>query len=135
MTREEVKALLPVIQAWSEGKSIETRYKDSEEAQWIKVDKDAFSDTENYDYRIKPEPTYRQFKDAVECWQEMRKHQPFGWLQDKACKVFKLYAISIDNDGIMIADYDNGTSLETFKSLYLNYAFSDGEPFGIKEDQ
>lgn len=33
----------------------------------------------NTEYRVKPEPEYRPFKDAKECWAEMQKHQPFGW--------------------------------------------------------
>lgn len=37
----------------------------------------------NVDYRIKPEPKFRPFKDAEECWQEMLKHQPFGWVKFK----------------------------------------------------
>ncbi len=31
-------------------------------------------------YRIKPESKYRPFKDEKECWQEMQKHQPIGWI-------------------------------------------------------
>lgn len=137
MTREEAKALLPIIQAYAEGKTIQTKIKTDSTGlaeEWIDVINPDLDGSPGC-YRIKPEPTYRPFKDADECWQEMRKHQPFGWLQDKACKVFKLYAISIDNDGIMIAEYDNGTSLESFKALCSNYTFADGEPFGIKEEQ
>ena len=135
MTREEVKALLPVMQAWADGKAIETRYNNSEEAPWIEVETGAFNDTDRYDYRIKPELTYRPFKDAVECWQEMQKHQPFGWIQDKNYNGYKLLILSVNNDGVIVADYDNGTSLESFKALYLNYTFSDGEPFGVKEER
>ena len=130
MTREEVKALLPVIQAWSEGKSIETRYKDSEEAQWVKVDKDAFSDTENYDYRIKPEPMYRPFKDADECWQEMRKHQPFGWVIDPNMQYRQI--VKLNRDTFYL---DNASARFKFCDILRNWTFADGNPFGIKEEQ
>ena len=63
MTREEAKELLPIIQAFAEGKTIQ--YYDS------LMDIADLEDCENpdfenltYQFRIKPEPTYRTFKDA-----------------------------------------------------------------------
>lgn len=62
MTREEAKQLLPIIKAFSEGKVIQSKYKDVEndgivpftdEGENINFDFDMFN------YRIKPEPTYR----------------------------------------------------------------------------
>ena len=82
MNRKEAKELMPIIQAFAEGKTIQ--YYDS------LIDIDDWQDCENpnfenltYKFRIKPEPTYRPFKDAEECWLEMQKHQPFGWIKDK----------------------------------------------------
>lgn len=43
---------------------------------WTEIKEIGYCD--NIEYRIKPEPKYRPFKDAKECWQEMQKHQPFG---------------------------------------------------------
>lgn len=66
------------------------------------------------------EPKYRPFKDAKECWEEMLKHQPFGWLKDKVrdCYIFL-----------------NNTSEDTgFNFTFNHYVFADGTPFGIKED-
>ena len=131
MTREEAKQMLPVMQAYAEGKTVQYKNKSGE---WIDLEIPKFENLTEAKVRIKPQSFVRPFKDAEECWEEMQKHQPFGWLQDKASKVFKLYAISIDNDGIMIAEYDNGTSLESFKALCSNYTFADGEPFGIIEE-
>ena len=42
------------------------------------------------DYRIKPETKYRPFKDAEECFEEMKKHQPFGWIKDKLHQYFNM---------------------------------------------
>lgn len=77
MNREEVKNLLPVMQAFAEGKEIQ--YVNSEGRV---SDKESMFDDVCYAfrYRIKPEPTYRPFKDIEECWKEMQKHQPFGWI-------------------------------------------------------
>lgn len=136
MTREEAKALLPIIQAYAEGKTIQTKIKTDSTGlaeAWIDVINPDLDGNPGC-YRIKPEPTYRPFKDAKECWQEMQKHQPFGWIQDKDYNGFKLLILSVDNDGVIVADYDNGTSIESFASLRSNYKFADGEPLRVKEE-
>ena len=78
MDRNQAKELLPVIKAFSEGKDIETKTGSG----WISIENMSFAGKPD-GYRIKPEPKYRPFKDAEECWQDMQKHQPFGWLKDK----------------------------------------------------
>ena len=135
MTREEAKDFLPIMQAFSEGKTIQRRFIKGfdYEKEWVDDNSPNLS-SHNFEYRIKPETKYRPFKNAEECWQEMQKHQPFGWLQDKGCKDFKLFALSIDNDGVMIADYDDAIRLETFKEVYLDYTFTDSMPFGVRGD-
>ena len=125
MTRKEAAELLPIIQAFAEGKTIQ--YYDS------LIDIFYWEDCENpnfenltYKFRIKPEPTYRPFANAEECWQEMQKHQPFGWVKSTLFKdlalvnrVTTLY-VEINRD---IIDYKD--SLEKF-------TFADGTPFGVK---
>ena len=81
MTREEVKEMLPVLQAFAEGKTIESRCIKGDKSLWYDDEDPSFDD--DLEYRIKPEHTYRPFKDAEECWLEMQKHQPFGWLKSK----------------------------------------------------
>lgn len=66
------------------------------------------------------EPTYRPFKDVEECWQEMLKHEPFGWVIDKN-----------DNSYEHIEDLNLYTR---FSKIFEEYTFVDGEPFGIKEE-
>ena len=77
MTREEAKELLPIMQAFAEGKTIEYR---GIGGAWKVANTPTWSSC--LFYRIKPEPKYRPFKSLEECWQEMQKHQPFGWLKD-----------------------------------------------------
>ena len=130
MTREEVKALLPIMQAWVDGKDIELRGRDDEEDPWEDVgNNQAFGELEYYEYRIKPEYEYRPFKDAEECWNEMQKHQPFGWIAKGA----KLYAIkTIECNTVFIDDGCENRSL----GAYFNdgFTFADGTPFGIKKE-
>lgn len=121
MTREDIKAMLPVLQAFAEGKEIESRVKDK----WYRV-LEICNETNPQDYRIKPEPKYRPFKDAEECWQEMLKHQPFGWVKSKS--EYELITCTM-YDALWLGD-----TLTTTERLFNDYTFADGTPFGIKEE-
>ena len=77
MTREEAKNLLPIIQAFAEGKTIQL----FTNGIWEGAENPSFEELSRY--RIKPEPKYRPFKSQEECWTEMLKHQPFGWVKSK----------------------------------------------------
>ena len=125
MTREKMKKLLPIIQAWVEGKTLE--YYNEDIGEWQVVTKTVFINPNKY--RIKPEPKYRPFKNQEECWNEMLKHQPLGWLRSKRVKdIYQL--ITIRNHEIRIfADLPL-----YFSRAYREYEFLDGTPFGIKEE-
>ena len=73
MNREEAKKLLPIIQAYIEGKKIQSK---SLTENWVDVTNPDWDMARCY--RIKPESEYRPFKNIEECWTEMQKHQPFG---------------------------------------------------------
>ena len=83
MDRNQAKEFYPFLQAFAEGRVIECRTKPSlvEGADvpndWTEMKEIEFWN--NTEYRIKPEPKYRPFANAEECWKEMLKHQPFGW--------------------------------------------------------
>lgn len=83
MNRKEAAELLPIIKAFSEGKEIEGLYKGTK-SPWFKIKDMHFN--EGIIFRIKSEPKYRPFKNAEECWQEMLKHQPFGWVKSTLFK-------------------------------------------------
>ena len=125
MTREEAKKLLPIIQAWVEGKTLE--YYNDDIGEWQVTTKAIFINPNKY--RIKPESKYRPFKSQEECWNEMLKHQPLGWLRSKRIKdIYQL--ITIRNHEIRIfADLQL-----RFSRAYREYEFLDGSPFGIKEE-
>ena len=100
MTREEIKELLPIMQAWTDGKAIQFRRKETVE--WVDLYEDDLRVSPAYHYRIKPEPKYRPFKSQEECWTEMLKHQPFGWVRSKKCKDLLWNVASINKDDIAI---------------------------------
>ena len=134
MTREEAKELLPIIQAFAEGKTIEI-YNNTE---W----QDLIIESIKFDckpscYRIKPEPKYRPFKTKEECWNEMQKHQPFGWLKSK--KNGRLRCIgevswSDEFETVHIALSTSESLSRSANSMFDEYTFADGAPFGIKEE-
>lgn len=124
MNRNKTKELLPIIQAFAEGKAIESRCVKGDKSLWYDDEDPSFDD--DFEYRIKPEPTYRPFKDAEECWAEMQKHQPFGWVKDRNGSKFVIE--NVDSRGF-VEVYDEGTC--SFKEVFENRTFADGTPFGI----
>ena len=123
MTREDVKELLPIMQAYSEGKTIEVLSMSITGAKWTEIYEPDFVLSSNK-YRIKPEPKYRPFKNKEECWQEMLKHYPLGWIKHIDSQIYENCGY-VGKEGIEIASYEN---------VYKYYTFADGTPFGIKEE-
>ena len=125
MNRNQAKEFYPILQAFAEGKAIECRTKlsavkgTSVPNDWTEIKEIEFWN--NTEYRVKPEPKYRPFKDAKECWAEMQKHEPFGWTKLKGAIEYSF--ITDVNDCINYSD------------VIREYAFADGTPFGIREEQ
>ncbi len=89
----------------------------------------------NVEYRIKPEPKYRPLsRMSEECWKEMQKHQPFGWLMSQNGKVNSLI-ISTDNEGLVIGDRNNGVMSFITATDLFKIKFADGTPFGVKVEE
>ena len=133
MTREEAKQLLPIIQAFAEGKAIESRCIKGDKSLWYDDEDPSFDN--DLEYRLKPDPKYRPFANAEECWNEMQKHQPFGWIKsidNKDSEVFIHCTAITKKDGIL-------TGIDEipfpYCGMFNNYTFADGTPFGIKEEE
>ena len=125
MTREEAKELMPVIQAFADGKDVETKTGSG----WMSIENMSFAGKPD-SYRIKPEPKYRSFRNAEECLQEMLKHQPFGWIKAKEGGYQNI--VSVDN---CYADTSVRGILLASKNSYQDNTFFDGTPFGIKMEE
>ena len=117
ITRENARELLPIIKAYSEGKEIEFL---NSEGKWELLT-DPYFWSKPSRYRIKPEPKYRPFKSVEECWEEMQKHQPFGYVKYK------------NNDYYFSINFVGDNS--DFNYHFKNYLFADGTPYGIKEEE
>ena len=132
MTREEAKQLLPIIQAFAEGEIIECRTKPGTISagipnEWTEIKEIGFWN--GIEYRIKPEPKFRPFANSEECWTEMLKHQPFGWLKGDKC----FYNIvSVSNIDVSMANVSGDIVTLDFSEVMEDNTFADGVPFGVK---
>ena len=134
MNRKEAAELSPFIKAFGEGRIIEFSSITDVSKAWREVTDFPIGMIKNFKFRIKPEPKYRPFKDAEECWQEMLKHQPFGWLMSQNGEVNSLI-IFIDNEGIVIGDRNNGVIGFVTATDLFKIKFADGTPFGVKVEE
>ena len=125
MTRDESRKAAEVMLAYADGKEIE--YKNGALKDWSITSVPTFNWGSN-DYRTKPESKYRPFKDAEECWQEMQKHQPFGWIKDKEDGHYTL--ITCVDDKVCLNAHNDWDMSGTMD----NFTFADGQPFGVKEE-
>ncbi len=117
--------------AYADGKEVEVLVAGNG---WFPCEGDApYFDWSNNKYRIKPEPTYRPFKDAEECWQEMQKHQPFGWVKNKESGYQTISDLcDIEDEGFLnLIVCEEDISAE---EMLQKFTFADGTPFGVKEE-
>ena len=129
MTIRRAKQLLPYIEAFANGKTVQklvTVEDDNKKLKKVWENMDYFPE-ELFDkdcvtsLRIKPtQIKYRPFANAEECWNEMQKHQPFGWT--KLIGENKYSRMTDVNDNIL------------YSEAIKEYTFADGSVFGIKEE-
>lgn len=136
MDRNQAKEFYPILQAFAEGKAIECRTKPSALSKswqgmndWTEIKEIGYWD--NIEYRIKPEPKYRPFANVEECWTEMKKHQPFGWIKSKEDGSRSLITLIISEENIDI----NCISGFNSDKIMKRFTFDDGAVFGILEEE
>lgn len=127
MKKETIEKFMPLMQAMLEGKTIQYCFVYGRK--WVDVEEICVENDVSL-YRIKAEPKYRPFKNADECWAEMQKHQPFGWVRYKTSGVYSFIA-KVDKDRCYFA-VNEYWSFDTISKMYT---FADGTPFGIKEGE
>ena len=135
MTREEMKRRAELYSALAEGKTIQIL---NMEGNWVDVEvKKLNYIPETLKFRIKPQSNYRPFKSQEECWNEMLKHQPFGWAKSKKGeRHFSIGSVLWDNDfnDVFVTFAFDGMLGRSSKSVFEDFTFDDGTPFGIKEE-
>lgn len=128
MTKEEARKAAEVMMAYADGKEIEFKCKRAENWRLCEEKGELFFNWQDSEYRIKKEPTYRPFKNAKECWEEMLKHQPFGWIRNG---VYYQLIRNVNNASIYV---DYFVKEFNYEEALGEFIFIDGTPFGIKEE-
>ena len=133
MDRNQAKEFYPILQAYAEGKVIESRTKPSfiegtdVPNDWTEMKEIEFWN--NTEYRVKSEPKYRPFKNAEECWQEMQKHQPFGWVKSTLFKDLALV------NRVTTLYVEINREIIDYKDALDKFTFADGTNFGVKVEE
>ena len=123
MEREEIERRAELYSALADGKTIQIL---NMEGNWVDVEvKKLNYIPETLKFRIKPEPKYRPFKTQEECWQEMMKHQPFGWIKSKITKQIYCIGVVAEEEMYCFNDFWN------YQDAFEQFTFIDGTPFGI----
>ena len=136
MTREEAKRRAELYSALADGKAIQVQNPVTSKWEYLDINKIG-EFMEELNYRIEPEPKYRPFKTQEECWNEMLKHQPFGWAKSKKSeRHFSIGSVLWDNDfnDVFVTFAFDGMLGRSSKSVFEDFTFDDGTPFGIKEE-
>ena len=131
LTREEAKEMLPIIQAWADGQTVD--WYDPAIGWRLSGFTMDFDKKPNF-YRIKPEPRYRPFKTREECWQEMHKHPDFGWVKvNVTCEYEQIVRIFDYCKTELSFNIANNDDDYTSEMMLNSYTFTDDTPFGVKE--
>lgn len=133
MIQNQIKDILPILQAYSEGKTIQ--FKDPQiMTDWVSIGAIDIKDIQtflegNLTFRVKPEPKYVPFETKEECWEEMLKHQPFSWITFTKQGI-KQPIVSVAEDELMLDAYPDEHLPYTFKEALNSFQFADNTPFG-----
>ena len=115
---------IAVLQAYKEGKTIQWYNETKEE--WDDATEDALKPL--LEFRIKPEPKLRPYKNMRECLKDLIQHGPYILCKDdrELCYV----VVAIDDYGIAYGQ----VLKDDFGYMMRNYNWKDGSPCGIEEE-
>ena len=125
------KEMIEVMQAYDRGEQIERR--DRCGNNWFLSPVPSW-DWVQYDYRVKPKPTYRPYKNAAEFLAAQKEHGMN--IRRKGCNYYILPLYITDN--IISIQYPRSDgSVVSVDKLYIDllreYTWQDGTPCGVKE--
>ena len=123
--RRKWESLLPVIQAYADGKDIEYRLGPAKGVKWEKINGAIDFIAPADCYRVKPEPVYRPFADAA----EFAPHRD-RWVMHIKAQIHICRRVSQYSDVAVLVD---GQRLE-YSELLEQFVFDDGSPCGIAVD-
>ena len=137
MTTEEAKMRAELYSALADGKTIQVL--NSKNSIWTDMEIDCVECfPEGLNYRIKSDTKYRPFKNQEECLNELQRHIPYGFLENKesgrTIQICGFYNGIQDKRFKIVYSGISSNCCETANSVYYHYKFKDGTPFGIREE-
>lgn len=116
------KEMIEVMQAYERGEQIEHRDRCGDN--WYLSQVPSW-DWVQYEYRIKPKPTYRPYKNAQEFLQAQKEHGIYLQEKETRCMIMPLgvnyYRVTIPSRSYR------------YKQLLNTFVWQDGTPCGVKE--
>ena len=131
MTKEEQERLdyqINVMQAYKEGAEIEYMKECLFEESWVTTSEPAWN-WSACDYRIKPKPKYRPYKNAQEFLKDLEEHKMYIFNNGTG---EYLIPTSITNKGIEFTQSGKNVSY-SWGLLFIGFKWQDKTPCGIKE--
>lgn len=132
---EYTEEQLTIMEAFNKGKTIQYRHIGADYnfvdliVGTINLDTFAFY-WDLYEYRIKPEPKYRPFKNAEEFFPYREKWLKWG----TAAGTYFYKIVTFTDESIFVMSSYNGTPHSyTYKNIFDNCVFDDGTLCGVKE--
>ena len=131
ITQEKIE----VMKAYAEGKKIQ--YKPKANPTWADCIDEPLWNWEWTVYRIKPESTYRPYKDTEEMIEDFKKRfnvevpqyaMPMIWVEHKRTN-FRFFVSEFGVQVVAFCGVSRG-----MLELFDNYTYLDGSPCGMKED-
>ena len=127
--------MIAVMQAFDRGEQIEYRIKDfMRDDEWCDQKEFPEWDWRTFDYRIKPKPTYRSYKNTAEFLAAQKEHGV-----NLQLKGHNYYGLPIYITDILIGiqwPQSNGNTVDidvSYEGLLRDYTWQDGTPCGIEE--
>ena len=133
MNREQAKRVLPILTAFVEGKTIQSY--DHNTGEWMDEGEQLHTNSLSVrpsDFRIKPETTYRPFKDGAECWEKVQK-EGFDWVKIKGDPTNLSVGIAVVNEFDIFLSGAYSEKGIGYEEAFEKLTFVDGTPFGMWE--
>lgn len=131
------KEMIEVMQAYERGEQIEYRIKDfMRDDEWSLSTESPDWDWRTTDYRVKPKPTYRPYKDADEFLSAQKEHGMYIRPKNNADR-YEL-PTSIDDEKVVFILPTNTSNAYAvcyhYDNLLKDKVWQDGTPCGVKEE-
>lgn len=124
---KDINTMISVMQAYADGKKIQILGLHNEGwIDWVLKDAPTW-DWNHCDYRVKPEPHYRPYANADECFKDVQKH---GMLVRHIDGDYHLI-VTIGDKYIWLGNASVGIDRD---NLLKEFVFLDGTPCGVKEE-